>query len=325
MPNTIVSETLTSSYFLNSAPPGNGESITGTWTDTFDSSGILLGISNVSITAVEGTYSSSYTGGYVSLSGAGSPTNYEIVLTPSGGPADGISVDLFWTDGVETPTSLASPSYNIFTNTSGAYTYNLTSSTVISNVLCFAGGTQISTPQGEVAVETLRAGDLVLTATGEAKPVRWLGISDVAGRFADEVTAAPIRIKAGALGENLPGRDLRLSPAHAVYLDGILVQAGALVNGVTILRETMPEHFRYYHIELDTHELLLSEGIASESFVDNVERRHFSNADERTGQALPIQEMDLPRAKSHRQVPDALRLRLAARVASFLAQNSDVA
>jgi len=72
----------------------------------------------------------------------------------------------------------------------------------------------------------------------------------------------------------------------------------------------VPEQFTYYHVELDSHELLLAEGVEAESFVDNVDRMHFHNWDERTAPETAIAEMDLPRAKSARQVPMAIRHRL---------------
>ncbi len=176
--------------------------------------------------------------------------------------------------------------------------------------LCFYPGTRIATPEGEVEVEALRAGDLVLTANG-AKPVRWVGQSQVHTRFADPLRSLPIRIKAGALGDGLPARDLLLSPDHAVFIDGILAQAGALVNGTTIVREQdVPEQFTYYHVELASHELLLAEGVQAESFVDNVDRMHFHNWDEREAPAEAIEEMPYPRAKAARQVPMAIRRRL---------------
>jgi hypothetical protein len=89
------------------------------------------------------------------------------------------------------------------------------------------------------------------------------------------------------------------------------MQASALVNGTSIVRESnVPEQFTYYHVELASHELLLAEGVPAESFVDNVERTHFHNWDSRIAPAEAIMEMDMPRAKSARQVPTAIRHRL---------------
>jgi hypothetical protein len=194
------------------------------------------------------------------------------------------------------------------TNSSGTdYTYP-----------CFYAGTMLATEQGEIAVEDITAGMRLKTASGEILPVRWLGRSEVSTCFADPLKVLPIRIKAGALAEGLPARDLLVSPDHAMFLGGVLVQAGALVNGTSILREeNVPECFTYYHVELATHELLLAEGAATESFVDNVGRMNFHNWDSREALHAPIVEMEYPRAKSHRQVPEALRRALAARAARF--------
>ncbi|WP_298284193.1 Hint domain-containing protein [Acidocella sp.] len=198
-----------------------------------------------------------------------------------------------------------------FTPDSGQSYETLPSSGTGGYTICYCAGTLIATPNGEVAVETLRAGDLVLTMDGQALPVRWLGESRVARRFADAMRDYPIRIAAGALGAGLPARALRVSPDHALFLDGLLVQAGALVNGTTIWRETqIPALFSYYHVELARHELLLAEGMPAESFVDNIDRRHFSNFDERVTPATPVAEMAYPRVKSARQLPAALRARL---------------
>ncbi len=187
---------------------------------------------------------------------------------------------------------------------------------VLELTLCFYPGTRIATPAGEVDVEALRPGDIVLTESGP-KPVRWIGQSHIATCFADPLRSLPIRIRQGALGQGLPTRDLLLSPDHAIFLDGILVQASALVNGGSIVREhDVPEHFTYYHVELETHELLHAEGVLAESFVDNVDRMHFHNWEERTAPQTPIAEMPYPRAKSHRQLPTSIRRMLGmARVA----------
>lgn len=179
--------------------------------------------------------------------------------------------------------------------------------------LCFYPGTRIATPDGEMEVEALNAGNMVLTSDGPAR-LRWVGQSHVAPRFADRQRNLPIRIRAGALGDGLPLRDLLVSPDHALFLEGVLAHASALVNGSGIIREQdVPECFTYYHLELDHHALLIAEGALAESFVDNVERAHFHNWDERTDPDHPILEMPYPRAKSTRQLPLTLRERLMPR------------
>jgi hypothetical protein len=181
--------------------------------------------------------------------------------------------------------------------------------------ICFYPGTRIATPAGERAIETLAPGDLVLTQDGAAQAIRWVGRQTVSTRFADPLRVLPIRIRAGALGDGLPRRDLLVSPAHALLLDGVLVEAGALVNGSTITREAaVPEVFTWWNLELPEHTLILAEGAAAETFVDNVSREHFDNwaEHEALADAAPIEEMDLPRASSARQVPRATRRRLDA-------------
>jgi hypothetical protein len=166
-------------------------------------------------------------------------------------------------------------------------------------------------------VETLKRGDLVLSSDGQVKPVSWLGVQTISTRFADKVRVWPIRIRAGALGENVPSRDLMLSPDHAVLVQGALIQAGALVNGTSIVRETdVPEVFTYYHVEVDDHSLILAENTPSETFVDNVDRLNFDNWAEHLAlypEGRPIAELPYPRAKSHRQVPVSIRVMLGAR------------
>ena len=189
-------------------------------------------------------------------------------------------------------------------------------------VVCFLAGTRIATPAGETAIEDLAVGDLVVTADGRAAPVRWVGVQTVMTTFAVRLRSFPVRIAAGALGHNLPARDLLVSPDHALFLDGVLVQAGALLNGTTIVRETaMPERFTYFHVELDDHSLILAEGVPAETFLDTVTRRRFDNFAQYEAlygdTGATISELPAPRIKSARQLPQALRARLAERATTL--------
>jgi hypothetical protein len=212
--------------------------------------------------------------------------------------------------------------------TSGTQAYRLFSDTPVgigstvtatsgTTTICFLPGTQISTPQDEISVEALQPGDLVTTADGRVVPVRWVGRQTVSTRFADPLRVLPICIKAGALAENVPSRDLYVSPDHAILIDDILVHASALVNGTSIVRAPAPAPtFTYYHVELADHSLLLADNVPAESFIDNVDRLAFDNWDEHEAlgdEAAPLVEMAYPRAKAVRQVPVSTRERLAAR------------
>jgi Ca2+-binding RTX toxin-like protein len=216
------------------------------------------------------------------------------------------------------------------TGTSGAFTtYNFNAgasvvwATGVEQVICFYPGTDIATPAGPRAVESLGIGDLVLTFEGAAAPVRWMGRQTVSTRFGDPMQVLPIRIRAGALGEGLPVRDLLVSPDHAILVGGLLVQAGALVNGASILRERrVPERFTYHHVELAAHALILAEGVPAETFVDNVARGAFDNGAEHEalyGHLPSIRELPNPRAKARRQVPARVLARLDALAETRLA------
>lgn len=184
-------------------------------------------------------------------------------------------------------------------------------------VICFMPGTMIRTPKGEAAVETLKRGDLVMTTDGEAKPVCWIGRQTVAAIFADPQRSYPIRVKASALADGVPSRDVLLSPDHALLVDNVLIQAVALVNGASIVRETrVPPVFVYYHVELEDHSLILAENTPAETFVDNVDRLNFDNWAEHEAlypEGKPIVELPIPRAKGRRQVPMQIRAALDAR------------
>ena len=148
-------------------------------------------------------------------------------------------------------------------------------------VACYCPGTLILTDRGELFVEILRIGDTVVTAAGKQRPIKWIGRRSYAGRFiAANPNAQPVRFDAGSLGKGLPRRNLRVSPEHAMLLDGLLVPARCLVNGSTITQERGLKQVDYVHIELETHDVILAEGAPSETFLDDDSRRMFHNAGE---------------------------------------------
>lgn len=145
--------------------------------------------------------------------------------------------------------------------------------------MCFGDGTLIATPKGEVPIEMLQVGDLVLTRDSGPMPIRWIGRRHMDGlALARAQYLRPIAVRAGALGDGLPVQDLILSPNHRVlltdwraeYLFGeaeVLVAIKALVNDHSILWQSGACGVTYNHILLDSHEVLLSNGLPAESLM----------------------------------------------------------
>lgn len=142
---------------------------------------------------------------------------------------------------------------------------------------CFAAGTLILTPGGPRPVETLRAGDLVLTADRGPRPVRWAGSCTLEGRaLARNPALRPVRIAAHALGPGLPARDLVVSQQHRVLVRSriaarlfgaaeILVAAKHLagLEGISVIQDC--DRVTYVHVMFDAHEIVMAEGAATES------------------------------------------------------------
>lgn len=158
------------------------------------------------------------------------------------------------------------------------FTYQVASSTgqtdtafvTIDSVPCFVAGTLIRTPDGEVPVETLEPGDLVITKDDGPQPLRWIGRRTVAA----EASFAPIRIAANTFGNH---RELLLSPLHRVLIRDclaellfaepeVLVAARDLVNDRSV-RRVEGGIVEYVHILFERHQVVISEGLETESFL----------------------------------------------------------
>lgn len=137
---------------------------------------------------------------------------------------------------------------------------------------CFLKGTPILTVDGERKVEDLVIGDLLPTQFGGARPIQWIGHhryrrSDPRKAWVQEVR--PVRIRRGAIAPSLPHEDLYLTGWHALFLDGVLVPARQLVNGKTIVSDVADEldALEYFHIKLETHDVIYAAGVACESLL----------------------------------------------------------
>jgi hypothetical protein len=108
-------------------------------------------------------------------------------------------------------------------------------------------------------------------------PVIWVGRREVdCARHAQPRKVWPVRVAAGAFGEGRPGRELFLSPDHAVYVEGVLIPVRCLVNGSTIAQVPVARVV-YHHVELAEHDVLLAEGLPAESFLDMRDGTKYAN------------------------------------------------
>ncbi|WP_336944739.1 Hint domain-containing protein [Asaia sp. HN010] len=146
---------------------------------------------------------------------------------------------------------------------------------------CFLKGTMIRTEQGEQLVEDLAVGDRVVACVDGKEVLReviWVGRRTATVRPGphDDEAGYPVRIVRGALGDNVPYKDLLVTPEHALFLNDAFVPARMLVNGRSIYYDRTLAHFDYYHIETDEHSVLWSDGAMSESYLDTGDRSAFS-------------------------------------------------
>jgi hypothetical protein len=147
--------------------------------------------------------------------------------------------------------------------------------TLGGEMACFAEGTRLLTPNGYKPVQAFAPGDPIITQAGAKKPVRWIGrrVMQIGARASADTR--PVIVMQNALGPGIPSRPIRLSPSHAVFLDGVLVPVMHLVNGATILRDRKSGSVTYYHLELDRHELVMADGLLLETYLDTGNRGQF--------------------------------------------------
>ena len=190
-------------------------------------------------------------------------------------------------------------------------------------VVCFAAGTAIRTIRGDVAVEALAVGDVALTSSGECRPIRWLGRRTIdcrRARVRDSIL--PVCIAAHAFGPDRPARDLLVSPGHAICLDvggEVLIPASALVNGSAV-QQIEVDTVTYWHVELDSHDIILAENLPAESYLEMGNRSFFAKKNV-VGLSIAPDAAERTRADFCRPFVDsgplveAVKTRLAARAA----------
>ena len=169
-----------------------------------------------------------------------------VVYAPNGGTftvdlsgAAGKTLDIRWMDvgsgQLSAPITMqGGSSQQTFSSPSGNSVLVLTD----PEGLCFCRGTRIATPQGEAAVEALGVGDMVLTMQGEAMPIRWIGTACRPLAADARIEESPVVVRAGALADGVPVRDLRLTKGHSLFIDSVLIPWKAWSTAAALLSMT---------------------------------------------------------------------------------------
>lgn len=148
----------------------------------------------------------------------------------------------------------------------------------VPHVICFTPDTRIATPGGARLVGDLREDDEVLTKDDGPQKIRWIGQRKMSGaRLYAMPELRPIRIRAGAVGLDIPDDDLLVSPQHRMLLKGalarslfntteVLVAAKDLINDHSIHVDRQVPTVTYVHLLLDRHQIVFANGLETESF-----------------------------------------------------------
>lgn len=230
--------------------------------------------------------------------------NHNIV---GGEDPDGADIDVIDLTGVSAnviPDSPGSESGRIeLLDANGNIARRITYSEIEQIIICFTPGARIATPKGEVAVETLRAGDKVFTRDNGAQTLRWVGRRDLTP---DEMRSAPsfqpILIRKGALGKALPERDMLVSPQHRMLITSDLAEvmfqerevliAAKHLTGLDGVDQVTTAAVSYLHLMFDQHEVVLADGAWSESFQPGDHSLRGIGADQRNEVLTLFPELD---------------------------------
>lgn len=148
-----------------------------------------------------------------------------------------------------------------------------------TGVICFTPGTRIRTAAGDVAIEDIREGMRVQTKDNGMQEVLWTGAKRVSGaRLYAMPELRPVRLRRGALGIDRPDADLLVSPSHRMLVKGarardlfgqdeVLVAARDLIDDRMVVRDRTVTEVTYIHLLLDHHEVVMANGLETESFL----------------------------------------------------------
>ncbi|MBB5730447.1 hypothetical protein FHS99_002950 [Sphingomonas prati] len=139
--------------------------------------------------------------------------------------------------------------------------------------LCFVSGSLISTDRGNIPVEDLVIGDRLVTISGTEHSVSWLGW----GTMVVGPSNQPVIIRAHAFSDDSPFEDLRVTSGHGIKVGDVLIPAGLLVNGTSIIFDTASRYVTVFHVASARHVILLANGLHAESYRDDGNRIGFQH------------------------------------------------
>lgn len=146
------------------------------------------------------------------------------------------------------------------------------------DVICFTKGTRIRCAQGDRLVEELCVGDEVQTKDNGAQEILWIGTRHMTGaRLYAMPNLRPIRVRASAIGEDVPDGDLLVSPHHRMLIEGpraaalfnqseVLVSAKDLIDDTRVFVDHAVKQVTYIHLLLADHSILWANGLMTESY-----------------------------------------------------------
>jgi hypothetical protein len=226
--------------------------------DTPTTASVVIGGFSTGDTLTVGTpggLTSSFSLGTLTLSGTASLATYQTAL-----------------DSVKFATTSAVRSLRTISWTTGSNGNPSNTATSADQVICFCPGTMILIPTGEVKVEHLSVGDAVVTFGNNTQRITRIGNGKALATRGRRSAATPVIVRKGALADNVPNRDLHVTKAHSLYIDDVLIPVEFLVNHRTILWDDRAQEVEIYHVELESHDVLIANGAPAESYRDDGNR-----------------------------------------------------
>lgn len=136
---------------------------------------------------------------------------------------------------------------------------------------CFLKGTKIRTAVGNRNVEELKVGDTLPTMFGGERPIQWIAEWQYKKNNSDQAWKKHhqlVRIAQSAFAPNVPRTDLYVTQGHAIFVDGVLIPAGALINGSTIERFSVDQdELHVFNIKLESHDVIFAEDAPCETML----------------------------------------------------------